>query len=61
LLPLLLVIFGAAIAVGLWRRASPIEWIWLLFGAAITMLVLWVLLVVFIIGPEMRRSPLPGR
>jgi predicted MFS family arabinose efflux permease len=59
-LPLLLLIFGAAIAIGLWRRASPVEWIWLLFAAAITMLVLWVLLVVFVVGPEMRRSPLRG-
>jgi hypothetical protein len=59
-IPLLLLIFGTAIAIGLWRKAGPIQWIWLLFGAAITMLVLWVLLVLFVVGPEMRRSPLPG-
>jgi hypothetical protein len=57
-IPLLLLIFGTAIAIGLWRKAGPVEWIWLLFGAAITMLVLWVLLVLFVVGPEMRRNPI---
>ena len=61
MLPLLLLIFGAAIAIGVWRKAGPVQWIWLLFAAAITMLVLWALLVLFVVGPEMRRSPLPGR
>ena len=60
MLALLLLIFGSAIAIGLWRKAGPVQWIWLLFGAAITMLVLWVLLVLFVVGPEMRRTPLPG-
>jgi hypothetical protein len=59
-LALLLLIFGSVIAIGLWRKAGPVQWIWLLFGAAITMLVLWVLLVLFVVGPEMRRTPLPG-
>jgi hypothetical protein len=59
-IPLLLLVFGIAIAIGVWRKAGPAEWIWLLFGAAITMLVLWVLLLLFVVGPEMRRSPLPG-
>ena len=58
---LVLLIFGTAIAIGLWRKAGPIEWIWLLFGAAITMLVLWLVLVLFVIGPEMQRTPLPVR
>jgi hypothetical protein len=51
---------GAVIAFGVWRRFGPIQWIWLMFGAAITLLVVWFLVVAFIIGPEMVRTA-PGR
>jgi hypothetical protein len=46
---------AAAIAFGVWRRFSAIQWIWLLFGTCIFMLVLWAVLIVFVIGPNMRR------
>ena len=60
MIPLILIVFGAAIAIGLVRKAGAIEWIWLIFGAAITLVVLWVLLIVFVIGPEMLRTGAPG-
>jgi hypothetical protein len=55
-----LLVFGAAIAIGVWRKAGPIQWIWLLFGAAMLMLVLWVVLIIFVVGPEMQRTGIPG-
>ncbi|CAN5801731.1 hypothetical protein BH23GEM9_BH23GEM9_16600 [soil metagenome] len=55
-LPLLFImIFAAAVAFGVWRRFTSIQWIWLLFGTCVAMLVIWFLLVVFVIGPQMQR------
>jgi hypothetical protein len=55
-LPLLfLLAFGALVLLGVWRRFGPVQWIWLLFGAAIFMVILWILLVVLVVEPEMRR------
>jgi hypothetical protein len=51
----LLVVLAAAIAFGIWRRFTAIQWIWLGFGLAIGMVILWLLLVVLVVGPEMRR------
>jgi hypothetical protein len=51
---------AVAIAFGAWRRFGPIQWIWLLFGIAIAMLILWLLLMVLVVGPEMRRMNAPG-
>lgn len=56
---ILLLVFALVVAFGVWRRFGPVQWIWLLFGTAITMLVLWFLIVAFIIGPEMVRTA-PG-
>ncbi|MGH7446049.1 MAG: hypothetical protein ACRELT_00720 [Longimicrobiales bacterium] len=56
----LLVLFALAIAFGVWRRFGPIQWIWLLFGTALALLVLWFLLLAFVIGPEMVRTGPPG-
>lgn len=56
---ILILIFAAVIAFGVWRKFGPIEWIWLLFGTAIALLVIWFLMVVFVIGPEMVRTA-PG-
>lgn len=59
---ILILILGAVVAIGVWRKFGPIEWIWLLFGTAIALLVIWFLLVVFVIGPEMvRTAPGGGR
>lgn len=60
MIPIILLVFGAAVLIGIVRRASAVGWIWLLFGAVIVMLVLWVLLIVFVVGPEMHRTGAPG-
>jgi hypothetical protein len=59
---LFLVALAAVTAFGIWRRFGAVQWIWLLFGAAIAMVVIWVLLIIFYVEPEMRRHgpPLPG-
>lgn len=56
----LLVLFLLAVAFGVWRKFGPIQWIWLLFGTAIALLVAWVLILTFLIGPEMVRTGVPG-
>jgi hypothetical protein len=56
----LLIAFAIAVAIGVWRKFGPIQWIWLIFGTAITILVIWVLLLAFVIGPEMVRTGPPG-
>lgn len=55
-----LLLFLAAVAFGVWRKFGPIQWIWLLFGTAITLLLVWLLLLTFVIGPEMVRRGPPG-
>jgi hypothetical protein len=52
---IILLVLGAAIAYGVWRRFSAIQWIWLLFATSILMVVIWTVLVFFVIGPNMRR------
>jgi uncharacterized membrane protein len=54
------IVVVALIAFGVWRRFGPIQWIWLLFGIAIVMLILWLLMMVLVVGPEMRRMNAPG-
>jgi hypothetical protein len=56
---LLLLLLAAAVAFGVWRRFTAIEWIWTFFALSIGMLIIWFLMVVFIVGPEMRRMT-PG-
>lgn len=56
----LLLLFLVAVAFGVWRKFSAIQWIWLLFGSAIALLVLWFLVLAFLIGPEMVRTGPPG-
>lgn len=56
----ILLLFLATIAFGVWRKFGPIQWIWLLFGTAIALLIAWLLLLTFIIGPEMVRMGPPG-
>ncbi|HEX6132860.1 MAG TPA: hypothetical protein VFZ24_02680 [Longimicrobiales bacterium] len=56
----ILLLFGVAVAFGLWRRFGPIQWIWLLFGTAIALLIVWFILIMFVIGPEMVRRGPPG-
>jgi hypothetical protein len=57
---LVLLLFLLAIAFGLWRKFGPVQWIWLLFGTAIALLIVWLLLLAFLIGPEMVRTGPPG-
>jgi hypothetical protein len=52
---LALLLFAGAILFGIWRGFGPIQWIWLLFGAAMVMIVIWVLLIILVVEPEMRR------
>jgi hypothetical protein len=59
---LLLVLFVAAgIAFGIWRGFGAVQWIWLMAGVAFAMLLLWVIMLVFVIGPGMQRMGPPGR
>jgi uncharacterized membrane protein len=60
---LILVAFAAVVLFGVWRRFGPVQWIWLLFGAAIVMIVVWLVLIIAVVEPEMRRHgpPLPER
>jgi hypothetical protein len=60
-LPIAILLFLGAIAVGVWRRFGPVQWIWLLFGFAMALVVVWVLMLVLVIGPEMQRMGPPGR
>jgi hypothetical protein len=55
----LLLLFLLIAAYGVWRGFGPIQWIWLLFGSAIALLVVWFLLLAFVIGPEMVRTGPP--
>ena len=55
-----LLAFALAVAFGLWRNFGPIQWIWLLFGTAIAVVVVWFLVLAFLIGPEMIRTGPPG-
>jgi hypothetical protein len=57
---LVLLLFLLVIAFGVWRKFGPVQWIWLLFGTAIALLVVWLLLLAFLIGPEMVRTGPPG-
>lgn len=59
LLYLVVVIVGAVLF-GVWRRFGPVQWIWLLFGLAAAMLIAWFLMMVLVVGPEMRRMGSPG-
>jgi hypothetical protein len=52
---LALLLFVCAVLFGVWRKFGPVQWIWLLFGAAIFMMVVWLLLIVLVVEPEMRR------
>jgi hypothetical protein len=54
LLPILIVVV-ALVAFGVWRRFGAIQWIWLLFGAAIALVLAWAAMLAFVIGPEMRK------
>lgn len=55
-----LLLFVLAVAFGMWRKFGPIQWIWLLFGTAMVLLILWIVILVFVIGPEMVRTGPPG-
>lgn len=56
----MLLLFLIAVAFGVWRGFGAVQWIWLMAGAAFTMILIWVILIVFVIGPEMRRMGSPG-
>jgi len=53
-------LFALAIAFGVWRKFGPVQWIWLLFGTAIAIVIVWILMVVFVVGPEMVRQGPPS-
>jgi hypothetical protein len=54
-----LLLFLFAVAFGMWRKFGPVQWIWLLFGTAMLLLILWLVILVFVIGPEMVRTGPP--
>lgn len=56
----IVLLFLLAVAFGVWRKFGPIQWIWLLFGTAMGLLILWVIVLTFVIGPEMVRMGPPG-
>ncbi|HUF49780.1 MAG TPA: hypothetical protein VMN60_03045 [Longimicrobiales bacterium] len=51
-----LLFLGTAVAIGRWRKLNAIQWIWLITGLAIGLMLIWFVLVVFVVGPEMRRT-----
>lgn len=51
-----LLVLGSAVAFARWRKFNSIQWIWLLFGSAFVILIVWALMVVFVVGPEMKRT-----
>jgi hypothetical protein len=55
-----LLIVMAGIGIGVARRFGPVQWIWLLFGLAMVLLIMWVLMLVLVVGPGMRRMGPPG-
>lgn len=57
----LLVVLALLLAFGIWRRFGAIQWIWLLFAAAIALVVAWLIMLAFVIGPEMRRRAPQGQ
>jgi hypothetical protein len=50
-----LLLFMCAVLFGMWRKFGPVQWIWLLFGTAVFMMIAWLLLIVLVIEPERRR------
>jgi hypothetical protein len=54
-LVIFVVVFAAAVAWGIRRRFNAVQWIWLLFGISALMLLFWLVLMVFVVGPNMRR------
>ncbi|HSJ25691.1 MAG TPA: hypothetical protein VK929_13535 [Longimicrobiales bacterium] len=57
---LLMAVFALLIAVGVWRRFTAVQWIWLIAGSALLLILVWALFLVFFIGPEMQRMGPPG-
>lgn len=56
------VVIAALVLIGRWRRFTSVQWIWAVFGICIVMVVLWAILIIFVIGPEMQRqAPNLGR
>ena len=51
-----LLFLGTAVAVGRWRRFNAIQWIWLITAMAIGLILVWFVLAVFVVGPEMQRT-----
>jgi hypothetical protein len=56
-----LTIIGTAVAIGRWRKFTSIQWIWTLAGIGIALFVIWGLMIVFVIGPEMNRAVVPWK
>ena len=56
---LMLIVIGAAVAIGRWRKFTSVHWIWTIAGLAIALVVLWALVLMFFIGPEMRDAKTP--
>jgi len=51
-----LLVLSGAVAFGRWRKFNSIQWIWLLFSTAFIILIVWMIVVVFVVGPEMKRT-----
>ena len=47
---------GTSIAIGRWRKFNSIQWIWLITSMVIGLVVIWLLLAVFVVGPQMKKS-----
>jgi hypothetical protein len=61
MLMVLVLIVAAAVAIGVWRGFGAVQWIWLIAGIALTMVALWVIMLIFVVGPGMQRMGPPGR
>jgi putative effector of murein hydrolase LrgA (UPF0299 family) len=53
---MLLLFVGTAIAIGRWRKFNSIQWIWLITTMMIGLIVIWLALAVFVVGPQMKKS-----
>jgi len=61
ILLILVLVIGSVVAIGRWRKFGSIQWIWAIAGLGIGLFVIWALVLVFFIGPEMNRAIVPWK
>jgi hypothetical protein len=61
MLLILLLVLLLGVAFGVWRGFGPVQWIWMLAGGALLLILIWTILLIFFIGPDMQRMTPPAR